>query len=430
MPGRHGRTAALPSPGFERPASLDETGLVVTVHGESGGTEGVFDFTPMPGALALRRETAAGFDRKSGPSGTWRARATCKTAHRNIRVFLGWLAAREDPPATAAEITPAVWAAWRMSLPNSPEGRLTITSIRGLMREMTGLPEETRKLADRRIPVGPPAKEESYSYQELADLRSTAARTFNTALVRIRGNREHLRRWYAGEFAEQTDDWVIGEALDCLVRTGDVPLYDRNSRTVGKSFRRVLGGSRPEHTWGRLYLSQTEAFATAVLLTASEGWNRSVLDQMQVPEHDPAAADDVDIYMVEIHKRRRPVRLRYTTNNLLDSGPGSPGRLLAQVIEATEMTRQYLELQGRPSSRLLVWRRAHPGAGRSDPLGGDAVPADERGVVGDGPLVVVPQAGERGAVHESSFLRRSRSIMTRSASVALVRAAACSAAVV
>jgi hypothetical protein len=108
-----------------------------------------------------------------------------------------------------------------------------------------------------------------------------------------------------------------------------------------------------------------------VLLTASEGWNRSVLDQMQVPEHDPAAADDFDIYMVEIRKRRRPVRLRYTTNNLVDSGPDSPGRLLAQVIEATEMTRQYLELQGRPTSRLLVWRRAHPGAVRGDPPAGD-----------------------------------------------------------
>jgi hypothetical protein len=363
MPGRHGRTAALPSPGFERPASLDETGLIVTVHGENGGTEGVFDFTPMPGAVALRREAAAAFDRKSGPSGTWRARATCRTAHRNIKAFLGWLAAREQPPATAAEITPAVWAAWRLSLPASPEGILTLTQIRGLTREMTGLPEETRKLANRRIPLGPPPKEESYSYQELAELRSTAARTFNTALVRIRANREHLRRWYAGEFAEQTDDWLTGKALDCLVRTGDVPLSDRSNRRVRRSARRVLGGCRPEQTWGRLFLSQTEAFAAAVLLTASEGWNRSVMDQMQVPEHDPAAADDTDIYMVEIHKRRRPVRLRYTTNNLVDSGPDSPGRLLAQVIEATEVTRQYLELQGRPTRRLLVWRRAHPGSG-------------------------------------------------------------------
>jgi hypothetical protein len=144
VPGRHGRTAALPSPGFERAASLDETGLVVTVHGENGGTEGVFDFAPMPGAPALRREMAAAFDRKSGPSGTWRAQATCKTARRNIKIFLGWLAAREHSPATAAEITPAVWAAWRVSLPNSPDGRLILSQTRGLMREVAGLPEETR----------------------------------------------------------------------------------------------------------------------------------------------------------------------------------------------------------------------------------------------------------------------------------------------
>jgi hypothetical protein len=214
----------------------------------------------MPGAPALRREMAAAFDRKSGPSGTWRAQATCKTAHRNIKIFLGWLAAREHSPATAAEITPAVWAAWRVSLPNSPDGRLILSQTRGLMREVAGLPEETRKLANRRIPVGPPPKEESCSYQELADLRSAAARTFNTALVRIRANREHLRCWYAAEFAEGTDDWLTGKALDCLVRTGDVPLTGNGYRTVSKPFRRALRGSGPEQTWGRLFLSQTDSY--------------------------------------------------------------------------------------------------------------------------------------------------------------------------
>jgi hypothetical protein len=134
-------------------------------------------------------------------------------------------------------------------------------------------------------------------------------------------------------------------------------------RHVRKSHRAALGGCRPEQTWGRLNLSCTEAFAAAVVLVASEGWNRSVVHRTRIPGHDRAAGDDVDIYMVELDKRRRPVRQRYTTSNLLDAGPGSPGRLMSQVIEATELTRRSLDLQGRRTDRLLAWRRAHSPAG-------------------------------------------------------------------
>ena len=365
MPGRHDRKAALPSGGYARPASLDETGLLVTVHGESGGVEGVFDFTRLAGSLDLRRAMAAAFDRKSGPGGTWRAWATCDGTFKHVRGFLTWLAGRDDPPQTVADITPAVWTSWRMSVPATSGGRFCLTAIRTLMREVPGLPAQTLKVVDRRIPVGPPPSEAAYTYQEYTRIRAAAAATFNSALARIRANREHLRRWHAGDFAEGSAGWLIGEALDCLVRTGDVPLYARRDgvRHVRKAHRTALGGCGPEQTWGRLNLTCTEAFAAAVVLVASEGWNRSVVHRMRTPGHDPAAGDDVDIYMVEIHKRRRPVRQRYTTNNLLDAGPGSPGRLMSQVIEATELTRRSLDLQGRRTDRLLAWRRAHSPAG-------------------------------------------------------------------
>lgn len=49
MPGRHDRGAALPPGGYTRPASLDQAGLLVTVYGESGGVEGVLDFTRLAG---------------------------------------------------------------------------------------------------------------------------------------------------------------------------------------------------------------------------------------------------------------------------------------------------------------------------------------------------------------------------------------------
>jgi hypothetical protein len=365
VPGRHDRRAALPSGGYARPASVDETGLLVTVYGESGGVEGVFDFTGLAGSVDLRQAMAAAFDRKSGPGGTWRAQATCVSAYKHACGFLKWLAGSDDPPRAVSDITPAVWIAWRMSVPATSAGRFCLTAMRALMREVPGLPAQTLKVVDRRIPVGPPPSEAAYSYQEYTRIRAAAATTFNSALARIRANREHLRRWHAGDFARGSGEWLIGEVLDCLVRTGDVPLYARRDgvRHVRKACRAALGGCGPEETWGRLNLSCTEAFAAAVLLVAGEGWNRSVVHRMRIPEHDPAAGDDADIYMVEISKRRRPVRLRYTTNNLLDAGPGSPGRLMSQVIEATELTRRSLDLQGQRTDRLLAWRRAHSPAG-------------------------------------------------------------------
>jgi hypothetical protein len=115
-------------------------------------------------------------------------------------------------------------------------------------------------------------------------------------------------------------------------------------------------------------LDTVELFALHVLLVASEAWNRSTLAKMTVPDHNPAAADDFDIHMVEIDKRRRPIRLRHTSNNLVDNGPDSPGRLMAQAIEATELARQTMALLGKPTSLLLV-ARAGVGQGRAGRAG-------------------------------------------------------------
>jgi hypothetical protein len=154
VPGRHDRRAALPSGGYARPASLDETGLLVTVYGENGNVEGVFDFSRLAGSLDLRRAVAAAFDRKSGPGGTWRAWATRAGTYTHVRGFLAWQPGSDDPPQSVSDITPAVWTSWRMSVPATTGGRFCLTAIRALMREVPGLPAQTLKVVDRRIPVG------------------------------------------------------------------------------------------------------------------------------------------------------------------------------------------------------------------------------------------------------------------------------------
>lgn len=354
---RHQRRAALPGAEYIRPSSLDSTGLIVTVFGESGGVEGTFDFTPLPGSIELRRAFAAALDRKSGPAGAWRSGETCRNGYWSLRTFLEHLVTRDDAPSTPAEISPAMWSAWRLSLPHNHTARNKLAVLRTVLPLVQGLPVETVTAIDRRIPQGPRPTEVAYPYDRFEQIRSAAAVTFNTALIRIRSNREHLRRWYAGELVAASRDWVIGEALDAILRTGDVP-RPGVGRDMLHRHARALGGRGADKTWVRLFLTGPEAFALAVLLVASEGWNRSVLHLMRVPDHDPAVGDEFDIHLVEIHKRRRPVRLRYTSNNLVDTGPDSPGRLMRHAIEATELARQTLEFLGQPTDQLLVSRRA------------------------------------------------------------------------
>ena len=60
------RRAALPPASYSRPQPIDETGLVVTVFGESGGVEATFDFGALPGPPELLVACAAGFARLAG----------------------------------------------------------------------------------------------------------------------------------------------------------------------------------------------------------------------------------------------------------------------------------------------------------------------------------------------------------------------------
>ncbi len=122
MGGRRTRKAALPAAGYTRPASLDDSGLKVTIYEEDGTVAGVCDFTRLPGSTELRRAFAIAIDRKSGPGGTWRSYATCRHGLQVVRVFLAYLAGRENPPQTPQEITPPAWTARRISLPASREG--------------------------------------------------------------------------------------------------------------------------------------------------------------------------------------------------------------------------------------------------------------------------------------------------------------------
>ena len=357
--GRGRAKAALPAAQFSRPASIDPSGLVLTVFGEGGGIERIVDFTGAPGSPTLRRALLQALDALSGPGRRWRSGLSVRGASLAARSFLAFTAALDDAPHVADHLTAAMVTGWRDSLRPAAKQASHFGLMRHVLLATEGLAPSTARALGVRV-RRPPNRGEprSYSIEEFARIRATAKPVFAAGLARIRANRTHLSRWYTGEFAAGSPDFVLGELLDSVLRTGDVPRRGRGgkSKGVGEAHHRVLGGAGPQHTWGRLFLTGEELYALAVLLVAAEGWNRSVLEAMTVPTHHPAAADEIQIHLVQIDKRRRPPRLRHTSNNLVDDGPGSAGRLMGQAIEATELARLSLGLLGAPSDRLLICR--------------------------------------------------------------------------
>jgi len=279
--GRHARRAALPAAGYTRERQVDPAALTVTVPGESGGTEAVFDFSVLPGPRPLLAACAAGFARLAGPDQPWRAAATCASGYKAIREFLRHAAALDPPPA--ARKTSPGGLGWVAAVPPRHRVRRACLLItRQWLPKVPGISAATAAAAARRIPAGPAPAEAAYTREEFEQIRAAAAQTFRIALTRIRASREHLRRWHDGEFPrpglrEQyrqarpgTADYLTGEALDTLLRNGDVPLNEGGDRGVVTRHAKALGGAGPLHTWGRLFLTMPEAAALAVLLVCDQ----------------------------------------------------------------------------------------------------------------------------------------------------------------
>jgi hypothetical protein len=114
---------------------------------------------------------------------------------------------------------------------------------------------------------------------------------FRAALLRIRENTRMLQRWQAGELPEGSREWRVGQVLDHMARTGDVPRTRVPSTgAFNVTNHKLLGGRGAERTWGRLFLTRTELTALAVLLTDRFGWNLAVYDRIPAPvhAHEPA----------------------------------------------------------------------------------------------------------------------------------------------
>ncbi|MFE2936959.1 hypothetical protein [Streptomyces sp. NPDC059278] len=333
-------------------------GLVVE-HRDRTGAVAVYDFRTLPAADALRHSLARLFAARCVPS-RWTSHHSSRYFWLPLRAFTAYLATLDTPVSDVDQLTAGVWTQWRLSRPNTRFGYRQITTVRGLLLDDSRLSPATREALARRV-LKPTATEVSFQEAEFDAIVTTARRTFRAAHLRIADNAHHLAQWRSGTFARGSEAGLLGEALDCLARTGEAP-HDTRGRQRGRvlaRYVRVLGGERPEHTWQRLFLSRMETVALGVLLLSEHGWNLSVINRLKVPQASPdAGSDGPRIYRVELEKHKRGAGRYFETRNLTDDGAASPGRLITQALEATMFARAAVHTLSPGTDRFLVWRSA------------------------------------------------------------------------
>ena len=342
MTGR-GHRAARPPADYQVEPVLAAQGLVVTVVNHEGHAA-TFDFTALPAPEPMQRSLAAVFAEQSRH---WTNHRSANGYWRHLVIFTRFLAEFERPPQDLDEVTLAMLERWRTKNIGSATGKRALGFIRILLRGDSRLQvgAVAEELA-RRIPKTEPSKQ-SYDDAERDHVRLAATRQFRAALMRIRTNTLLLERWRRGELPAGCErragrlpaacrDARIGQVLDHLARTGDVPRTIASNGCATASNRRILGGQAAQHTWGRLFLTRGGLTALAVLLTDRFGWNMSVFDRMPTPTTTPSAGESRSVtYHVQVEKRRRGSGHWIDTENITDSGAGSPGRLITEALEAT-----------------------------------------------------------------------------------------------
>lgn len=280
----------------------------------------------------MQRSLAAVFATRSAG---WNSHETARASWITVKMFARFVAELEHPPQDLGDLTSAMLKRWRARHIGTNSGKNVLRQVRPLLRadpRLTGGP--VREELARRIPKAVPIKR-SYGKEEREKVLRVAQRQFRTALLRIRENTILLERWRAGDLEEGSRGWRLGQVLDHLAQTGYVPHAVMPSGVFVKD-RALLGGTSPEKTWGRLFLSRSELTALGVLLTDRFGWNLSVYDRLPAPTAAPSAGStDTVTYQVQIERRRQGGGRWFSTENITDSGADSSGRLITQALEAT-----------------------------------------------------------------------------------------------
>ena len=357
------RTAAVApaARGFRRPQLVAPDGLKVTVTTEGGETR-VFDFSDIDAPHGLVGPLVAAFAEVSGPAGTWRQMESVRGGWFVLRRFLRFIVDEHPDVTTITGLTADVWKNWRANTETASGNKTQSIALRRLLREVGGLPAETRMALNSRIQSTGERQEHAYTRGETARIVKAARRVVRAAETRINANRDALELYRTG--AESPDgvrmrlggrEWSHGEILDHLSRTGRMPAAPNLAFRAGAwtgALRELLGINEEEWSYRvSLFPASHEVYAAMILLAHAEGLNASVMARLKVSDisRQPGSKPGAWIYQVDVDKPRRGAD-RYST--IMFSG--SEARLLQRILAMCEPARDTLTNLGFAEDGVLI----------------------------------------------------------------------------
>lgn len=308
---RRGREASLPPIGSERTWGLrrSDNTFVVRCFDEATSTFKDFDFARLDVSVPLGEMLAAAFAARTAPGGKLTSMASMRLAYRAAVQLAEYLATLVRRPIHPEHLLPEHLDGVLAARNGSVSAARDLEHVKLLLAHAEGLSEAMRgKLGEKGPRRAEGRRKESLSRTEWKRVAEAARADLRAAAVRIRGHRETLRVWRAGELPDDGDLVVRRrmELLESVDRTGDVPRAwaECHSRQAPLPWVKRYGEVAGVVSW--LHLSQREALAGAVLMGVLTGQNPSVILSMPAAHHRADGyVGDVGTAIVAGRKPRR-----------------------------------------------------------------------------------------------------------------------------
>lgn len=326
---RGGRRAALPTATWEPPAPFADDGRAgtqVRFTEELSGRVTLFDFAKLPVAPPIQQWMARAFARSTGPRSGIKRVTTAAQYYWVLRTFADCLGSAESAVRVPADLSAGHVTALRERYDGRPATlRALVKRLRLTFRDDPEFPADARaELFETRMPyAGQPANPlTAYSDGDWQVIMTALRHEVRVARDRIVAGRELLARYRSGEIAAGDADFEAGQLLDEFDRTGSCPQCPAGGYT---SAVHRQGGMKAIAL--QLCISQEEATAFWLLLTALTGENAGTIAQWPAVHYRPGGTGEHNVILVEQSKPRRGPELEHMVAALEDAGPEMAGLL-------------------------------------------------------------------------------------------------------
>lgn len=305
-----GRPAALPTAGYQAPARLllEEGRCTVRVTSEDGHRGKDFDFAALPVARDMQVAFATAFDRRTGPSGTCKSLSAAAGCYYGLKTFAEYLSTLPVPPSAPDRLHPAHLEGYRNTYAGQRTLAQRVNGVKRTLRAMDGV-GDAFSAALRRGGINRDRTPTvlSYTPEEFRQIMTVARREARATAARIREHRQLLEQWRSGAIdgERDADRWKLGQVLDGIETSGDVPriLCRNGHRYMPHDLARRW---KVSDLIAMVHLTWREAMPFLVLLVGLTGQNGGTIIDAPAAVHRPDGdAGGTPNAIVELVKPRR-----------------------------------------------------------------------------------------------------------------------------